>query len=295
MWFPSTQRRSPIPHQSFGNRLTPSSARHPGIAHERHHPMTAHDSAIARTFGTTIDRRSLVKSVAGFGVAAAALAPALGLIGPAAARSTDSLIVNTAGARLRSGPGTSYRILASLAKGTEVRFLADGGTANGYRWSKVRVLATGREGFVAASLLSAPDGGTGDPVIIGTARTTAAVNLRSGPSTSNSVLRVVARGATVQISGTVRSGFRYVIHNGLAGWIADQYLSSSVPGDGPYDPNYATTTTALRLRAEPSLSAKVLLVMPSGARVRLLDGGAGQFRKVSYNGTVGWAAYAYLN
>ncbi|HEV2108757.1 MAG TPA: SH3 domain-containing protein, partial [Thermomicrobiales bacterium] len=221
---------------------------------------------------------------------------ALSLMSPASARSTDSLIVNTAGARLRSGPGTSYRILASLAKGTEVRYLADGGSANGYRWYKVRVLATGQEGFMAASLLSAPDGGTGsDPVIIGSARTTANVNLRSGPSTSNQVLRVVAAGSTVQISGTVRSGFRYVIHNGLAGWIADQYLVSDVPGDGPYDPNFATTTAALNLRAEPSLSARVLLVMPEGARVRLLDGGSGQFRKVSYNGTVGWAAYAYLN
>lgn len=177
-----------------------------------------------------------------------------------------------------------------------MRYLADGGSANGYRWYKVLVLATGKEGFVAATLLSAPDGGTGsDPVIIGTARTTATVNLRSGPSTSNQVLRVVPSGATVRISGTVRNGFRYVIHNGLAGWIADQYLKSDVPGDGPYDPNFATTTAALNLRAAPSLSARVLLVMPEGARVRRLEGGSGRFRKVSYNGTTGWAAYAYLN
>jgi D-alanyl-D-alanine carboxypeptidase len=246
--------------------------------------------------GNSFSRRSLVKSLAGLGVAAAVLTPPLALVSPTAARSTDSLIVNTPGARLRSGPGTGYRTLASLAKGTEVRYLADGGSANGYRWYKVRVLATGKEGFVAASLLSAPDGGTSpDPVIIGTARTTAAVNLRSGPSTSHQVLRVVPSGATVKISGTVRNGFRYVTHNGLAGWIADQYLASDVPGDGPYDPNYATTTAALNLRTEPSLSARVLLVMPEGARVRLLEGGSGQFRKVSYNGTVGWAAYAYLN
>ncbi len=107
---------------------------------------------------------------------------------------------------------------------------------------------------------------TPDPVIIGTARTTANVNLRSGPSTSHQILRVVSAGTTIQISGTVKNGFRY-----------------------------ATTTVALNLRAEPSLSARVLLVMPEGARVRLLEGGSGQFRKVSYNGTVGWAAYAYLN
>jgi D-alanyl-D-alanine carboxypeptidase len=251
------------------------------------------DNVITNTLGKTVNRRSLVKAVAGIS-AAAALAPTLGLLSPAAARSTDSLIVNTAGARLRSGPGTGYQVLASLAKGIEVRFLADGGTANGYRWYKVRVLATGKEGFVAANLLSAPDGST-SPVIVGTAKTTANVNLRSGPSTSNSVLRVVPAGSTVQISNTVQNGFRYVIHNGLAGWIIAQYLGSNVPGEGPYDPNFATTTARLNLRAEPNPSAKVLLVMPSGAQVRVLEGGSGQFRKVSYNGTTGWAATAYLN
>jgi len=241
-----------------------------------------------------VSRRSVMKGLAGLGVGAALAGPALGLISPVAARSTDSLIVNTAGARLRSGPGTGYSILASLSKGTEVRYLADGGSANGYRWSKVQVLATGKQGFVAASLLSAPDG-SGDPVIIGTAKTTANVNLRSGPSTSNTVLKVVPTGSTVQISGQVQNGFRYVIISGLAGWISDQFLSSGVPGDGPYDPNYATTTGRLNLRAQPSPSAPVLLVMPSGATVQLLEGGSGQFRKVSYKGTVGWAAYAYLN
>lgn len=63
-------------------------------------------------------------------------------------------------------------------------------------------------------------------MIVGTATTTDYVNLRSGPSTSHQVLRVVASGAAVQVSSTVQNGYRYVIHNGLAGWIADQYLSS---------------------------------------------------------------------
>ena len=246
----------------------------------------------------SFSRRSLVKALAGFGATAAVLTPALALVSPATARSTDSLLVNTAGARLRSGPGTGYRVLASLAKGTEVRFLADGGSANGYRWSKVRVLATGQEGFVAASLLSAPDGGTSpDLVIIGSARTTSAVNLRSGPSTSNQVLRVVPSGATVQISSTVRSGFRYVTHNGLAGWIADQYLST-VPGDAPpADPviiGSARTTDAVNLRSGSSTSNQVLRVVPSGATVQISSTVKNGFRYVIHNGLAGWIADQYL-
>jgi uncharacterized protein YgiM (DUF1202 family) len=251
------------------------------------------NTRIATTFGAAVTRRSFVRTIFGIG-AAAALAPALGLITPATARSSDSLIVNTAGARLRSGAGTGYAVIASLPKGTEVRYLADGGTANGYRWYKVRVLATGKEGFVAASLLSAPSGGTGtDPVIVGSAATTASVNLRSGPSTSNSVLRVVPAGTAVQISNTVQNGFRYVIHNGLAGWIVDQFLSVGGSQPGPV-PTYQTTTANLNLRAEPSSTAKVLLVIPSGSQVRPNGAMSNGFAQVNYNGTVGWAAAAYL-
>jgi mannosyl-glycoprotein endo-beta-N-acetylglucosaminidase len=238
-----------------------------------------------------VNRRRLLKML-GVGTAALVVGGA-GLVERADARSTDSLIVNTEGARLRSGPGTSYSVLTSLAKGTEVRFLADGGTANGYRWYKVRVLATGKEGFMASNLLSAPGSSPGsDPVIVGTATTTATVNLRSGPSTGHQVLRVVASGATVQVSSTIQSGFRYVVHNGLAGWIADQYLSSR-PGDDQSG-NYRTTTTALNLRAEPSTSAKILAVMPAGARVQLLHTGVGSFGNVNYNGMQGWAHLDYL-
>jgi uncharacterized protein YraI len=243
-------------------------------------------------FNQSTDRRGFLK-----GMVAGTTALTLGgssLIRNVAARSTDTRIVNTEGARLRSGPGTGYTILASLAKGTEVQYLAYGGSANGYEWHKVKVIATGKDGFIAASLLSMPGSTGSDPVMIGTATTTAYVNLRSGPSTGHQVLRVVPYGASIQVSSTVQGGFRYVIHNGLAGWMSDAYISFDPgPGNGPV-PNYHTTTANLNLRAEPSTSAKILLVIPSGAKVTphgLITNG---FAKVTYNGTVGWASNAYL-
>lgn len=251
------------------------------------------EATVTSSLQAGVSRRGVLKGLVGIGVSATVLSPALGLLSPASARSTDSRIVNTSGARLRSGPGTGYAVVASLAKGTEVRYLAYGGSANGYEWHKVLVLATGKQGFIAATLLSMPGGNPGGgPVIVGSARTTAAVNLRSGPSTGNSVLRVVAKGATVQTSNTVQGGFRYVIHNGLAGWIADQYLSAdgSQPGQGTF-----TTTARLNLRAAPNTGAAVKLVIPSGATVKALAGVANGWREVSYQGTSGWVATSYLN
>ena len=236
----------------------------------------------------SVNRRSFLNSI---GAGTVALAFGAGALKDAVARSTDIRIVNTEGARLRSGPGTGYSVLASLAKGTEVRYLDYGGSANGYEWHRVKVVSSGKEGFVASVLLSAPGTNNPDPVITGSATVTDYVNLRSGPSTSHQVLRVVPYGATVQTSDTVQGGFRYVVHNGLAGWMSDQYLAwGSQPGTGTF-----TTTDYLNLRAEPSTSAKVLLVMPSGAKVKALSGTAPGWRQVSYNGTTGWASTDYLN
>ncbi len=128
------------------------------------------------------------------GAAALAMTPALGIITPVAARSTDSLMVNTSGARLRAGAGTGYAVLASLAKGTEVRYLANGGTANGFQWYKVKVLSTGREGFVAASLLSAPDGSGNPGFPFNVTVTSGPLNVRQYPTTSAAVVGRVQTG-----------------------------------------------------------------------------------------------------
>jgi D-alanyl-D-alanine carboxypeptidase len=131
--------------------------------------------------------------------------------------------------------------------------------------------------------------------VVGTAVTTAPVNLRSGPGTANTVLRVVPAGAAVQITDTVANGYRYVVHEALGGWVFDEYLSRGGPGEPPYDPNYATTTANVNLRAEPSLSGAILTVIPAGTRVRLNPEFANGFRGVEHLGTNGWVRVDYLN
>jgi uncharacterized protein YgiM (DUF1202 family) len=63
-------------------------------------------------------------------------------------------------------------------------------------------------------------------------------------------------------------------------------------------PIYVTTTVALNLRNEPSLSAKVILVLPKGTKVRWTDQVVNGFRYVVYEnnqtGTPGWAFDKYL-
>jgi uncharacterized protein YraI len=137
--------------------------------------------------------------------------------------------------------------------------------------------SVGRVGSVAAATL---------------ATTTDALNLRSGPSLGNAVILVMPAGAPVDVTGDPQHGFYPVTYVGTAGWASGDYLSFGTSGGGG---GSATTTDALNLRAEPSLAATVLTVMPAGSTVTLTGGSSGDFLAVRYGSLDGWAARAYLS
>jgi uncharacterized protein YraI len=151
----------------------------------------------------------------------------------------------------------------------------------------LKVKFQGRNGWASADYLEAPRSSEGgDPTIVGTAMVTTALNLRSGPSTGHQVLRVMTAGEMVQISDTVQNGFRSILHQGLAGWASDRYLQQG--GSEPVgDAGYAMV--ALNLRAAPSTSAEVLLVIPDGGMVFCGDQVSNGYRGVRFSGIQGWA------
>ncbi len=245
-----------------------------------HAERTMEQTETSRAAGLT--RRHVLGKALGFGAAAIAV----GVAGTVATGGTQAATVTqyktTTRVNLRSGPGTNYAIITVLATGT---ILAHTGKIVN-RFYEVGYGHT--YGWVHGDYLTRF---SSDPVEIGTRVARTRLNLRSGPSTSHQILDVVDQGATVTITDKVQNGYRYVIqHTGPAGWVIDSGL-----GSGSGSGETFTTTTRLNLRAQPSTSATVLLVMPSGATVKALAGTASGWRQVSYNGTTGWAATAYLN
>src|SRR6185295_1599348 len=62
---------------------------------------------------------------------------------------------------------------------------------------------------------------------------TANVNLRTGASTSNSILHVVPNGASVTVvAADPKNGFYNIEHNGSIGWSSGQYLKQASPSGG---------------------------------------------------------------
>jgi len=237
---------------------------------------------------TPVNRRAVIRMMLGAGAAAVAGRSAL----VARAAGEQGTFKTTAALNLRSGPGPSHPVVLVIPVGTTVQ--ASGNVSNGYRevWHQNYI------GWAHGDFLVPASAGGTNPSLIGLALTTATVNLRSGPSTGHKVLGVLAKGTMVERSDTVRNGFRYVVHQGQAGWVSDAYLKPTTdgPGGNPggQPAGYLTTTAALNLRAEPSKSAKVQLVIPRGAKVRAADQIVNGFQLVVYNGVTGWAYKAYL-
>lgn len=250
------------------------------------HPHDPHD----HTAGNSLSRRAVIGKglVAGTAIIAATALGARGAAATALGGGADDgsdLATTTAALNLRSGAGPQYRVITVMPRGATITLQRV--ISNDYHYVSYKGrLGWAHRDYIIAQPWSPPP----DPVITGRAKTLYAVNLRSGPSTGHQVLRVLPAGSTVDTSSQLHNGFRYVVHQGLAGWIADQYLYWPFDGAETF-----TTTARLNLRERPSASARVLLIMPEGATVYAGSGTAPGFRQVTYKGTTGWAATAYLN
>lgn len=234
-------------------------------------------------FGKQMTRRGALRLFGGIGAAAVAG----GLLTTGASASSTGFYRTTTALNLRAKPRTDAKVLRVIPANAMVTDL--GVTSNGYR----KVVYLGTRGYAYLQYLTETNGGSTDTTFndIGDAKTTSSVNLRADASTNAEVLSVIAKGKIVEISDRTKNGYRFVRVNGTLGWVYDDYLDPVDEG-GPVS---YKTTTSVNLRENPSLSGKVLKVVPAGKTVvdydTVLSNG---FRGVDYNGTVGWIHDDYL-
>ncbi|MEA2584843.1 MAG: hypothetical protein QOF33_2928 [Thermomicrobiales bacterium] len=191
--------------------------------------------------------------------------------------------------RLREAPGYDAEVITLLPEGTLLDVLGGPEEADdGSLWYRV---ADGDEtGYMVADYLARriSDGG-------GDATTTSDLNLRSGPSTADDVLRVMPPGAAVTIDGEPENGFYPVTYQGTSGWAYGGYLDLADDGEPAPAIGEAGVTSALNLRAGPSTRDDVLAVMPEGAIVEITGDPESGFYPVRYDGENGWAFGDYLD
>ncbi len=142
------------------------------------------------------------------------------------------------------------------------------------------------------------------PAAVTTMKTTANLNMRTGPSTSYASVSVIPKGATVTLLES-RGDWKKVSYNGKTGWSSGRYLtaaSTSAPVNPPAAPAPAVpgisgavyqTIGNLYMRSGPAKTYSSVMVLPAGAKVALVEDG-GEWKKVTYNGRTGWSSGKYL-
>ena len=117
------------------------------------------------------------------------------------------------------------------------------------------------------------------------------VNLRQSPSTQSGSLMHIPRDAVVEYSGERDDDFLKVCYEDRTGYIHGKYLEETT--DAPATLKVVNCRQSVTLRAEPSRSTAALVDVPLGAEDE--DGGIteGEFRKVVYQGKVGYVLVAY--
>jgi putative cell-wall hydrolase len=148
-----------------------------------------------------------------------------------AAFAVDYGMVTTDVLNFRAGPGTNYEIIGQLRRGEVVRIIGNGGN----NW--VEIVHNDRQGYVSLAYLSVrSDGETDRGSVNRTAQdgyvTASALNMRSGPSTNSSVLRVLGNGQGVSVVEDLGNGWSRISVDGQNGYVSNSYITIGQASSG---------------------------------------------------------------
>ncbi len=208
----------------------------------------------------------------------------------------DLTAITTDALNLRKGAGTSYSVITTLSKGTTVTVLDN----SNQDWAKVRT-SSDEEGWCSKEYLQFSESDIEEETAslqsnAQTAKTTDYLNLRKGAGTSYDVILTIPKGSTVTVldSTSKKDWVKVQTSSGTQGWCSREYLqisSSSTSNSG----TTAKTTAALNLRKGAGTSYNVIMTIPKGTTVTVLDNSNKDWAKVkTSSGEQGWCSKEYL-
>lgn len=152
---------------------------------------------------------------------------------------------------------------------------------------KKRLISSLLAVIMCVSLLAVPADASG----ISGAKTTSALNLRNGASTSKSIIMTMPVGAEV-IVGMTQNGWCKVVYNNTVGYASAEYLKTVSKVSG----NFGTGTVSgddVRMRSGAGTGSSVIGTFDKGTKMSVI-GAAGNWYEVSYNGKTGYVSADYM-
>ena len=211
---------------------------------------------------------------------------------PTTTQSPDPEIIKTGTVwantlNIRSGPSTSYSKLGSFSKNDSVSIVELEPVKNWHKiWYK------GDMAYVYAKYVNTQSA----PTVEATGVITASVlNIRSGPSTSYSILGQFKKGNEVNITKlNYSSNWHQILYKDSVAYIHSSYVKTGEEGDTE-DAVYASVNaSALNFREGASTSYKVIDTLKRGDIVQVLEQGSSWY-KVKYGGRTGYMYAKYLS
>lgn len=204
--------------------------------------------------------------------------------------------VTTVNLNVRTGPSTAYTVVTTLGKGTTVTLT---GTTSG-AWTQIA--RDGHSYWVSTVYLtSGGSSGAGSAAGSGTAYTTTALNIRTGPSTSYAIITTLAKGTKVTTTGVEQNGWTQVLYAGITRWASSSYLtatgaSASQPAPSPISgAGTMYATTSVNVRTGPSTSYAVVTTLVQGQQVSTTGRTSNGWTEVVWQGAARWMSSQYLS
>lgn len=192
----------------------------------------------------------------------------------------DSTTMYATGAvNVRTGPGTNYSKIGELSKGDTVRKVGVTGSWTIIDWGSGTA-------YVSSSYLSSSGGSSSGGTSSNTMVATANVNVRSGPSTSYSIVGSLAKGATITRTGTSGSWTK-VSYSGRTAYVHSAYLAVYSGGSGSGKTLvYAKVDT--EVRTGPGSSYRIMGYLDPGQSLEYVGLSGSYWYKVKYSSGYGY-------
>ena len=222
--------------------------------------------------------------------AAAVLVPVgviVSLLWPQMASATTQMTA-TVGVNIRSGSSTNTDILGGLFRGQTVTAIS-----SSQGWTKISY--DGSTAYVASRYLTKGKD-LPPPLRIGPGTvkvTTTALNLRSGPGLSYSVIKVLKGGARVTMTGKTARGWAQLVNGRSTGWSSMQYLVSSMYGR-PTIIGKRVATADLDIRTTSGTDSRTVTEVRKGTALSVTGAIQNGRAQIIYQDRIRWVTARYL-
>ena len=192
---------------------------------------------------------------------------------------TEYRVITADAVNFRSGPSTSYSSIGKFYKGDKVEYLGESGS-----WIKVKY--SNKIGYVYGDYVGSDISNITIKYV-----NASSLNVRSGPSTNNSVIGKLSNGDRVEVVST-SNGWSKIKYNGQIGYVSSKYLSNTAP-EASTTIKYVNASS-LNVRSGPSTNNSVIGKLSNGDKVEVISTSNG-WSKIKYNGQIGYVSSKYLS